>query len=131
MGSPLKLARAKMFHFMKLFYSFVFKFYVNLRQFFPLLKGIRSVSSPAKWIDSLLSTNQSPTLPNSLFKTCLISVTSVCWKKMLVSSASSYVSLFPRTCGIPFIYNKNSQGSKYRSLSDSAVSCPCFWKYIV
>ena len=39
-----------------------------------------------------------------------ISVTSLCWQKILVSSAYSYVWLVDRAFGIPFIHNKNNKG---------------------
>ena len=57
------------------------------------------VSSSPKWIDSLLSTNQSHKFTNSLFKAFSISMTFLCWHKMLVLSLCRYVWVFDEACG--------------------------------
>ena len=81
-------------------------------KFLSLLKRMRFVLSSPKWIVSLLSTNQSHTFANSLYKTFSISVTSLCWQKILVSSSYRYTWVFDKAWGISFMYSKYSKGPK-------------------
>ena len=79
-------------------------------KFLSLLKRKHLVLSSPKWTDSLLSINQSHTFANTLFEIFSISVTYLCWQKILVSSAYRYVWVFDRACGVSFIYSKNNKG---------------------
>lgn len=95
MNSPLQLAPRQQTSYSTLYYDFtVLSLYVMLSsvKFF-------SLTSP-KWIDNLLSTNQSHAFENSLFKTILISATCLCWLKILVSSTCRYAGLFDKACHV-------------------------------
>ena len=83
---------------------------LSSRNFLSLPKIIHLNFSSPKWIDISLSTNQSHILPNSLFKTFLISVTSVYWWRVIASSIYRYFWVFDRASKMSFIYNKNNRG---------------------
>ena len=109
--SPLMLAPRLQPRYSTIRYCFILLVsYVMLRsgKSLSLLKKMHFVLSSTKWIDTLLSTNQSHTFVNSLFKTFSITVTSLCWQKIIVSSACRYVWVFDKACEISCIYSKKN-----------------------
>ena len=113
MDSLLTLASTQQPRYCTIQYYFIMLLlYVMLSsgKFLFQLKKMHFVLSSSKWIDSLLSINQSHTFANSLFKASSISIMSLCWQKILVPSAYRYVWVFDKACGRSFICNKNNKG---------------------
>ena len=111
--SPLTLASRQQPRYSTIRYSFnLLLLHVMLisGKFLSLLKRMHFDLYLPKWTDSLLSTNQSYAFQNSLSKTFSISVTSLCWQKILVSSAYRYVWVFDKACRISFLYSINNKG---------------------
>ena len=69
------------------------------------------LTSP-KWMESFLQINHLHKFANPLFNTFSVSIMSLCWYKILVSSVYRYFWLFDRACGMPLIYNKNHRYAK-------------------
>ena len=112
MNSLFNLASRQQPRYSNIRYSFIiFSLYVMLGSgmFLSLAKRMHFVFSSSKWTDSSLSTNQSHTFADSLFKTFLISLTSLCWQKILLSSAHRHAWVLDKACGISFMYRKNDQ----------------------
>ena len=97
-------------------------------KFLSLLKIMHLVLSLWRWIDSLLSRNQSHTFSNSLFNRFLICVTSLCWLKILLLSAVRYAWVFDRACRLSFIYHKSNRVLNMDPWGNSEVYGPCFRK---
>ena len=76
------------------------------------LKRIVFVLSSPKWIDSLLSKNQSHNELKSWLSFSLINLIFLCRKEIHVSSAYNLMSQYLTDCGRSLIYMRKSKGPK-------------------